>query len=113
MLNEDLIILPKAAQWIGELTGRAPHIATIHRWATRGVRGVILGTVAVGHIRYTSIPAIRRFLEAKPQEPPKVTTVTVTPGRSHKASHHSRSVEELGRRLFKKGKRGLRQPAMQ
>jgi hypothetical protein len=81
--NEDLIVLSKAAAWIADRTGgRRPNISTLHRWATRGVRGIKLETVAVGHVRYTSIEAVRRFLNAKPQEPAALAEVIVAPGRA-------------------------------
>lgn len=40
-----------------------PHIATLHRWRLRGVRGVKLETVLVGGRRFTSVEALARFTE--------------------------------------------------
>jgi hypothetical protein len=40
-----------------------PHIATLHRWRLRGVKGVKLETVLVGGRRFTSVEAIARFME--------------------------------------------------
>lgn len=101
--NEDLVVLTKAAAWIANRTGgRRPNISTLHRWATRGVRGVVLETVAVGHVRYTSIEAVRRFLEAKPAQPTPVAEFTVAPGRP--AVHRCRGasvVDELHRRIYR------------
>ena len=40
-----------------------PHYSTRHRWSTRGLRGVVLETVVIGGVRYTSRQARRRFVE--------------------------------------------------
>jgi hypothetical protein len=104
--NEDLIVLVKAAAWIAERTGgRRPNISTLHRWATRGVRGVRLETVAVGHVRYTSIEAVRRFLSAKPTDPTPITEVSVAPRRAVECREKPVSrAAEMERRLFRGGK---------
>ena len=59
-LNEDLISLSQAAR---ELPGR-PHLSTIWRWTTRGVRGVVLETLVVAGRRFTSHEALQRFVAA-------------------------------------------------
>jgi len=59
-LNEDLIPI---SQVPGEFPSR-PHIATVWRWVTRGVRGVKLATVHLGGRRFSSREAIQRFVEA-------------------------------------------------
>ncbi len=41
-----------------------PHIATLHRWRLRGVRGVRLETVLVGGRRFTTQEALQRFFSA-------------------------------------------------
>lgn len=41
-----------------------PHIATIHRWRLRGVRGVKLESALVGGKRFTTLEAIERFIDA-------------------------------------------------
>ena len=49
-----------------EASGRLPskpHACTIHRWSRRGVRGVRLETVLVGGRRFTSVEALRRFMQ--------------------------------------------------
>jgi hypothetical protein len=52
-------------QFAGERTGSArPHLATIHRWATRGLRGVRLEFAQVGGTRVTSEEALQRFFDA-------------------------------------------------
>jgi hypothetical protein len=55
--TEDLEPL-KAAKFPGN-----PHYSTRFRWATKGVRGVVLETAVVGGVRYTSAQARQRFCE--------------------------------------------------
>lgn len=58
-LTETLISLKDAAR---RLPGR-PHVSTLWRWSTRGVRNIRLETSLVGARRFTSLEAIARFLE--------------------------------------------------
>jgi hypothetical protein len=41
-----------------------PHLATLHRWRSRGVKGVKLETLVIGGRRFTSLEALGRFIEA-------------------------------------------------
>lgn len=43
--------------------GKRPHVVTLFRWATVGVRGVVLETIQCGGTRCTSVEAIQRFFE--------------------------------------------------
>lgn len=43
--------------------GRPVHVATLYRWAQRGLRGVQLETLQVGGTRCTSIEALQRFFD--------------------------------------------------
>ena len=58
-LTEKLVSLPGATRL---LPGR-PHISTLWRWATRGVRSVRLETTLIGGRRYTSHEALERFID--------------------------------------------------
>lgn len=44
--------------------GKRPHVATLYRWAQRGIRGVRLETIRVGGTLCTSVEAIQRFCDA-------------------------------------------------
>lgn len=57
---QDAVSLARAA----ELLPSKPHVATVWRWATRGVKGVRLQTWTVGGRRFTTIPALEQFLRA-------------------------------------------------
>ena len=58
--------------------GKRPHVATVYRWAKRGLRGVVLETLQVGGTLCTSHEALQRFFEAltAPARMPAVTAVT-------------------------------------
>lgn len=43
--------------------GKKPHVATLYRWATRGLRGIRLETIRVGGTLCTSLEALQRFCE--------------------------------------------------
>jgi hypothetical protein len=58
MVANSYIPLAEASK---EILGH-PHISTLHRWAMRGVRGVKLDTVVVGHRRFVTKEAIDQFL---------------------------------------------------
>lgn len=59
-LEEALISLSQATR---ELPHR-PHISTVWRWCTRGVRGIRLETVVIAGRRFTSREALQRFTTA-------------------------------------------------
>ena len=56
--------------------GRPVHIATLHRWWLRGVRGVRLRTWLVGGVRVTTESAVEEFLDRlnNPGLPPDAPT---------------------------------------
>src|SRR5687767_7252563 len=60
LLQDQYLTLNEAAAL---LPGR-PHISTLHRWRTRGVRGIKLRTVLIGGHRHVSIAELHRFIEA-------------------------------------------------
>lgn len=62
---DDLIPLRAAARLIpsGRSNGKPVHVATVYRWALRGVRGKKLATWIVGGARYTTRAAILAWIE--------------------------------------------------
>ncbi|MBE7464804.1 MAG: DUF1580 domain-containing protein [Planctomycetes bacterium] len=72
--TEELISLNEATKRLPALDGRRLHVATLHRWARRGVRGVRLEVRALGGRFVTSVQALDRFSKALadlPPQPPK------------------------------------------
>jgi hypothetical protein len=60
--GETALTLTQAAKTFGRLSGRTPHVATVHRWAIKGVRGVKLETIRLGGLRLVRPQAIEAFL---------------------------------------------------
>jgi len=101
--REKLVPLTAAAAWIATRTsGKRPNVSTLHRWASRGCRGVRLETVFVGHARFTSLEAIQRFFHAKPRSVEPVTDVQVSPSKPVEVTHSVDDVAELHRRIFRR-----------
>ncbi len=63
--NETIMSMAEAARRLPPRSARHrhAHVATLHRWASRGVRGVRLETVRLGGMRVTSVEALQRFAE--------------------------------------------------
>ena len=84
-------------------TGVRPHLATIHRWCTKGSRGIKLESKVLGGRRFATIEAVQRFMDAvteasEPQEHVPMETPKQAQTRAQKAA------EELARRLGRKGR---------
>ena len=62
--NEHLITFAELAKSLPRRRGDRPvHLATIHRWRSRGLKGIRLEGVRVGGAWHTSREAFRRFTE--------------------------------------------------
>lgn len=58
---ETLIPLSKVGEWYANHAGYHPNRSTVHRWRTRGARGVRLETVLIGGKRFTSESKLQAF----------------------------------------------------
>lgn len=85
--SEELLSLPEACK---RIPGR-PHLATIYRWITNGVRGVVLESIAIGGKRFTSVEAIGRFVAAQ-----NAPGAVQPPDRTGAAERASRELRDLG-----------------
>lgn len=62
--NENVVSLTEAAKRLPvRRAGKRPHVATLYRWAGRGLRGVKLETIQVGGTMCTSTEALQRFFD--------------------------------------------------
>ena len=78
--NQILLSFAEAAARLST-GGRRLHVATIHRWAQRGIRGVRLEYAKVGRYCVTTADAVERFvaeLTAQDQAHNHVDRVTTT-----------------------------------
>lgn len=63
--SEELLTFSEAAKRLPRRRlGKRPHVATLHRWAVAGVRGIRLDYVVVGTTRCTTPQALQRFVDA-------------------------------------------------
>lgn len=44
-------------------SGKRIHISAIYRWTDSGIRGVVLESIRIGGVTFTSLEAIQRFAE--------------------------------------------------
>lgn len=69
LTKEQAIPISEVPQYVPKRRGKKVHYSTVYRWATKGSRGRILETSFSGGLRYTSIEAVKRFLNA--ESPPR------------------------------------------
>jgi len=62
--QEDLLSLSEASAALPRIDEKRPHIPTIWRWCRKGVSGVRLEYVRLGHRICTSREALNRFVNA-------------------------------------------------
>lgn len=60
--TEQLVSFPEACKYLPRRrAGKAPHPATLYRWANVGLNGIRLETIQIGGTLCTSIEALQRF----------------------------------------------------
>ena len=91
--GEPVMTFAEAAGWLEQRFGRRPNVATIWRWAVRGLRGVRLQTIALGRYRFTTERAIKQFIDQ---------TSAVIPRHE---DNHSPSADPLSGQPFTEGER--------
>lgn len=64
--------------------------STVWRWATKGINGVTLETVAIGRALCTTEAALMRFLERLAM--PAATSTTSTPSQRRKAIERAETI---------------------
>lgn len=89
--DDHYLLLSAVPKFVQRLTGQRPHIATIHRWRQRGLRGVRLQTTFVGghrrtttrwllelfdnlHAAHDGTPAAIRHVRSKSREQPSISS---------------------------------------
>jgi len=75
--------------------GKRPHVATLFRWASRGVRGVVLETIQCGGTRCTSVEALQRFFE-RCSDPDTITPIRSTRTREREILKAEGELNEAG-----------------
>ena len=59
--QENMLTMTEASAWCESNIGKRVNRSTIHRWRTRGARGVKLEMLLIGGRRFTSSEALHRF----------------------------------------------------
>ena len=106
--TETLISLAEAAKAVPRRRrGRKTHLSTIYRWATIGVRGIVLETLQCGGSRVTSREAMQRFFERLSGPDPAGPVgghANPAPARPRRtAAQRQRQSAEAGKRLASMG----------
>lgn len=101
--HEELLSLADATKALPPIDGRRPHTSTVWRWIRRGIRGVHLEHLRLGHRVCTSREALNRFAArlAEVDERPVEKTITTPKLRTAKRREHdiaraSRELESAG-----------------
>jgi len=64
LTNETILTLSEARGRLPRRRqGKRPDLSTLYRWATRGLRGIVLETIQVGGTACTSLEALQRFFD--------------------------------------------------
>lgn len=98
LANERLLTLNEARRTLPFLRGRrgnAVSLCTIHRWRTRGVRGVVLESAKIGGTICTSTEAVIRFVERLSGRPSS-TASPVTPQRRADIERANQRLDQAG-----------------
>lgn len=101
LFDEGLIKLCKEGPAeIEFFTGERPHSGTVYRWATKGRAGVVLESVIVTGIRWTSKQAIKRFFvdytDAKLASPAPMTKSQIDRSKHLRDNEIERQARDLG-----------------
>lgn len=62
--SETVVSLTQATKALPPIDGRRIHVSTLWRWARKGVRGVRLEHIRLGHRVCTSLEALNRFAQS-------------------------------------------------
>ncbi len=92
--SETLLSLTDAAARLPRRRkGKKPHVATLYRWAKRGVKGHRLETIQIGGTLCTSSEAMQRLFNALGGESP---TAVTSPSRKREIRKAERELEAAG-----------------
>lgn len=97
MAKEEVISLTQAAKQLPQRRqGKRPHVATLYRWASRGLRGIQLETIQVGGTLCTSLEALQRFFEQLSNPSVSAAVCVGTKSRSQEIEKACKNLEQDG-----------------
>ena len=93
--TETVLTLTEAAKRLPQRRrGSRPHVATMYRWAQRGVKGVRLEALQVGGTLCTSLEALQRFFDILSE--PRAPAPNKRPDRQREIDAAERDCERAG-----------------
>jgi len=92
-----LISITAAARlpWMPRRDGRPLHVATLYRWASRGVNGIKLSTVMVGRTRCTTEQELSDFFKALTEADMSKLAPVLRPASSREREQAARRAKEI------------------
>lgn len=97
LLKEELLSLAAAARILPRRRGgKKVHTATLYRWTTTGLKGVVLESLQVGGTRCTSQQALQRFFDQLSPLPTSHRSPECHSQRTKKAMRVEKELDELG-----------------
>lgn len=63
IVTDSVISLAEAAKLIPRIDGKRPHTSTLWRWCRRGIGGVCLEHIRIGHRVCTTTSALNQFVQ--------------------------------------------------
>lgn len=100
MNKEELLSLTEATKTIPPIDGKRPHVGSLWRWTSKGVRGVKLDHLRVGRRVVTTREALQRFFQAVAEAP--------APERAPQQRKPRGRTEKQRQRDIERAKEGLR-----
>ena len=94
--EESVLSLVEAAKKLPRRrAGKKPHVATLYRWASHGLKGIRLETIQVGGTLCTSIEALQRFFE-RLSGPRSESAIVTPPASDRRISRAEKRLKEIG-----------------
>ena len=105
--QEELLSLSEACSSLPRIDGKSPHSSTVWRWCRKGVRGVRLEYVRLGHRICTSREALNRFANALARADVTVSVSSGTESPSYSSptpqKHRARAIADAEAALEEAG----------
>ena len=96
MATEEVLTLTDAAKRLPcRRAGKRPHVATLYRWAKRGLQGKQLETIQIGGTMCTSVEALQRFFDR--------LGAKQVPEIGQMSSRRNSQIQQAAQRLLKQG----------
>jgi hypothetical protein len=95
--EEEVLTFAQAAKILPRRrSGKKTHVCTLYRWATCGIKGIILETIKIGGTTCTSREALQRFFEALSEPRKQIPTSRPSRGRNKAITEAQRILSEDG-----------------